>query len=148
MRMLRFILVIVLFFTLAELSACYSVPTGDTASLAGLRNFTFTPYRGKKDTAGKNGIRRTAVQETAMSISAQAGLAWRGKQVNQRLEKETKKLDLTYNFQALLLQHNVLPPVLGRGDNTFNLASANSLRISDRTYKIEKQAHFVTTAPN
>lgn len=130
------------------LAGCHFHPSGgNTDDLPGLKSYEYTPYHKKKKTED-NSIRRTAVQETALSIGAQSGLAWRAKQINAELKDQAKKLDVTYNFQALLLDHNVLPPVLERGDNTFNLASPDAIRIADRTYKIEKQARFATTAPN
>jgi defect-in-organelle-trafficking protein DotC len=37
--------------------------------------------------------------------------------------------------------------VLLEGRNTLNLADTQSIRISDRTYKVSKQAHFITSPP-
>jgi defect-in-organelle-trafficking protein DotC len=34
------------------------------------------------------------------------------------------------------------------GRNTLNLADTQTIRVSDRTYKVSKQARFVTTPPN
>jgi defect-in-organelle-trafficking protein DotC len=53
-----------------------------------------------------------------------------------------------YDFNALVLEHNVLPPVLLEGRNTLNLADTQTIRVSDRTYKVTKQARFITTPPN
>jgi defect-in-organelle-trafficking protein DotC len=46
------------------------------------------------------------------------------------------------------LSHGVLPPVLEEGDYTLNLDDPNTIRVSDRTYKIVQQARFATTPPN
>ncbi len=94
-----------------------------------------------------NKFRETALKETALSIGAQAGLASRAKTIDNELVKATRHLDAIYDFNALLLDNNVLPPVLVEGRNTFNLANLQTIRISDRTYKVIKQAHFVTTPP-
>jgi len=48
----------------------------------------------------------------------------------------------------MMLSHGVLPPVLAEGDNTLNLADPDTLRISDKNYRILQQARFVTVPPN
>ncbi len=96
---------------------------------------------------GLTAIRAEALKETALSVGAQAGLAYRSKQINAVLEKRTTYLDYTFNFNLLLMNHNVLPPVLVEGDNSLNLDDNTTIRIADRTYKIVSQARFVTTPP-
>jgi defect-in-organelle-trafficking protein DotC len=123
---------------------------GDTDSLAGLQAMANT---NKKSSRAKNRqqmgkIREMALKEIALSLGAQAGLAWRAKTIDEDLAKQSRNLDIIYDFNSLLLEHNILPPVLLEGRNTLNLADAQSIRISDRTYKVSKQAHFVTTPPN
>ena len=98
--------------------------------------------------ASSSKIRQAGLRETALSLGAQAGLAWRAKIIDDALVKQTRHLDSIYDFNALILEHNVLPPVLMEGRHTLNVADAQTIRISDRTYKVAKQARFVTTAPN
>lgn len=93
-------------------------------------------------------IRLSALQETATSLGAQSGLAWASKHINQSLEDNQRNLDQTFNFQMLLLDHNVLPPVLTQGRNALNLDSPETLRLADHVYKIESPPRFVTAAPN
>jgi defect-in-organelle-trafficking protein DotC len=93
-------------------------------------------------------LRAKSLRDTAMSLGAQAGLASAAKQINSHTESNNKDLETIYNFNALMLNHGVLPPVLEAGDNTLNLADPNTIRVSDRTYKIIQQARFATTAPN
>jgi defect in organelle trafficking protein DotC len=133
------------------LVACSPATTnqaGDTTSLAGLQAMSNSnkPSNRNKPTTGK--IREMALKETALSIGAQSGLAWRAKYIDDQLVKQTRNLDAIYDFNALVLEHNVLPPVLLEGRNTLNLADTQTIRISDRTYKVAKQAHFITTAPD
>lgn len=138
---------------LVALIVCACAPTtnrqiGDTESLAGLQamtNTTSATARGRP-TTGK--IREMALKETALSLGAQSGLAWRAKYIDDQLVKQTRNLDAIYDFNALVLEHNVLPPVLLEGRNTLNLADTQTIRVSDRTYKVSKQAHFITTAPD
>lgn len=120
---------------------------GDTGSLAGLQAMADSKYTRaqKKQKMGK--IREMALKETALSVGAQAGLAWRAKIIDAQLNKQARNLDTIYDFNSLVLEHNILPPVLLEGRNTLNLADAQSIRISDRTYKVAKQAHFITAPP-
>ncbi|PJD95099.1 MAG: type IV secretion system protein DotC [Legionella sp.] len=119
---------------------------GDTDSLAGIQSMSSPKYsRQKKQKVSK--IREMALKETALSLGAQSGLAWRAKIIDEALVKQTRNLDTIYDFNALVLEHNVLPPVLLEGRHTLNLADTQSIRVSDRTYKVAKQARFITTPP-
>lgn len=131
----------------ALLIACSHPYMGDTGSLAGIQAMANVNVKKRnKRVAGK--IRQMALKETALSLGAQAGLAWRAKTIDEQLVRQSRTLDAIYDFNSLILKHNILPPVLLEGRNTLNLADAQSIRVSDRTYKVSKQAHFVTTPPN
>jgi defect-in-organelle-trafficking protein DotC len=121
----------------------------DTTNLAQLEHVQVpipTPGSGQRVTLG--GLRARSLGDSAMSIGAQGGLSWASEQINVRMQQDRKYLDSIFNFSALMLNHGVMPPVLEEGDNTLNLADPNTIRISDRTYKIIKQAQFATTPPN
>lgn len=131
------------------LAACAqnnAVRVGDTSSLQGLQAMASMGSSADSSRSGK--IRAMALRETALSLGAQSGLAWRAKFIDEELVKEARTLDAIYNFNALILPHNILPPVLLEGRRTLNMADSSTIRISDRTYKIAKQARFVTTPPN
>ena len=93
-------------------------------------------------------IRHLALEELALSIGAQCGLQQRGRGINHMLKRHAKDLDQTFNFHAMLLKHNVLPPVLLDGHSTINIDKPNMIRLTDRTYTIHKQARFVSAPPN
>jgi defect-in-organelle-trafficking protein DotC len=95
-----------------------------------------------------SGIRVKALEDTAMSLAAQGGLASASDQLNSHLQKDKWYLETLFNFNGMMLSHGVLPPVLVQGDNSLNLADPNTIRVSDKTYKIIQQARFVTTPPN
>ena len=95
-----------------------------------------------------NNIRRTALIDTATSLGAQAGLAWRSQQINKDLRANQKKLNRIFNFRAMMLKDNVLPPVLVEGKNSLNLAGNITLRLADRVYKIVSPPRFVTAPLN
>lgn len=113
-------------------------PPQQTTKIPALQAQTYKP----------NNIRLEAIQDTAMSVGAQGGLAWRAFQINRMLTQESDYLNQIFNFNALILKNNVLPPVLQEGDMTLNLASDYALRLSDKIYKIDQPPRFVTAAPN
>ncbi len=134
----------------ALLVACSSsnMQVGDTSSLAGLQAMASTKGARNNKMPSMSKIREMALKETALSLGAQSALAWRAKYIDDQLVKQSRNLDSIYDFNSLTLEHNILPPVLLEGRNTLNLADAQTIRISDRTYKVSKQARFITTPPN
>jgi defect in organelle trafficking protein DotC len=118
----------------------------DTETLSDLQQLRVNPVnaKGKSDISG---IRQQALQDTAMSISARSALATQAKVINAMLEQQDRQLSQVFNFNGLLLKHNVLPPVLAEGRETLNLANDDTIRVADRVYQIVAQARFVTTAP-
>jgi defect in organelle trafficking protein DotC len=123
---------------------------GDTTSLAGLKSMGTIKKAGERRAVNesKGKIRDMGLRETALSLGAQSGLAARAKHIDDQLVRQTRNLDAIFDFKALILDNNVLPPVLLQGNNTLNLANAQAIRVSDRTYKLAKQARFITTPPN
>ncbi len=93
-------------------------------------------------------IRIQALRDTALSVGARGGLAWRAAQMNTVLLRHENMLYRLFNFNAMLLDKNVLPPVLTEGRNTLSLGGNDTIRIADRTYQILHQAKFVTAPPS
>ncbi|MCR9192857.1 MAG: type IV secretion system DotC family protein [Gammaproteobacteria bacterium] len=138
-----------LFLLLAAcVSSHHNVQPGDTTSLAGLQAMENTQTTNPRNDRSISKMREMALKETALSVGAQSGLAYHAKLIDDQLLRQVRYLDTIYDFNALVLENNVLPPVLLEGRNTLNLADMQTIRISDRTYKVSKQAHFVTSAPN
>jgi defect in organelle trafficking protein DotC len=92
-------------------------------------------------------IRMEAIQLAAATVGSQAGLLKRSKQLNQRMEAEAEKLDRTFDFNAMMIEKNVMAPVLTEGRATYSQNSDDEIRIADRMFKIEKAAKFVAQAP-
>lgn len=92
-------------------------------------------------------IRGTALRETALSVGARGGLAWRAKTINCILLAQEKLLYRVYSFNSMMLDKNVLPPVLIEGRNTLKITGTDVIRIADRNYQIISQAKFVTAPP-
>lgn len=95
-----------------------------------------------------NAIRYEGIQQAALSLGARGGLAWQARNINLALNAESIFLDQIFDFNQLLLNHNVLPPVLVESNDNLNLANSVTLRINAKTYRIIKAARFVTAPPN
>jgi defect-in-organelle-trafficking protein DotC len=134
----------------AFLPACRKPPyLGDTESLSGLKAMRALRVTNKKmQYLRMSRMREMAIRDSALSLGAQAGLAWRANTIDKELTKQAHLLSTVYDFNSLMLENDILPPVLLEGRNTLNLADAQTIRISDRVYKLTKQARFVTTPPN
>ena len=134
------------------LSACAGNGTNlekvNTANYSELENVHVVLRGPSSNRTSLSALRVKSLEDSAMSIGAQGGLAWASDKINARTSQDRKYLDAIFNFNALVLAHGVMPPVLEEGDTTLNLADPNTIRISDRTYKIVQQAHFATTPPN
>lgn len=92
-------------------------------------------------------LRTQGLREAALSVGARGGLAWRTQEINLVLLQNESLLYRLFNFNAMLLEKNVLPPVLIEARNTLNLAGFNVIRLADRTFQILCQAKFVTAPP-
>ena len=92
-------------------------------------------------------IRFDALSETASELGARGALAWRSLQINRSLSTQAEYLDHAFDFNQLLLPHNVLPPVLAEADNSINQADAVTIRLESKTYTLISNARFVTAPP-
>lgn len=88
-----------------------------------------------------------AVREIAMAYGAQAGLHWKSTQITQYLDEHGDQLDKIFNFNALLMKHNVIPPVVSQYGKTYSIENDNTVRISDKELKMVRPARFVSVAP-
>lgn len=94
-----------------------------------------------------NNIRYNALQSTATTLGAQGALAWRSEQIDNALQAESDDLDGIFNFQQLLINGQVLPPVIVQNDGQASIHGPDMIRTSEHTYKIIQKAQFVTTTP-
>lgn len=119
---------------------------GNTTNLADLQQMA--PTGSLTSTSATTDIRLQALQDTALSLGAQAGLAWRAQQINALLADDDKTLSTAFDFHRMILEHSVLPPVLSQSQNTLNVADDATIRLADHTYKIVSQARFVSAPPH
>jgi|AntRauTorckE5430_2_1112549.scaffolds.fasta_scaffold00008_15 defect-in-organelle-trafficking protein DotC len=89
-----------------------------------------------------------AVREIALTYGAQSGLHWKAQQITAYLDLHSDELDKIFNFNALLMKHNVLPPVVAQYGKTYQIENDHTVRISDKELKMLKPARFVSVAPN
>lgn len=126
------------------LAACAHNPKNmGTQDLPHLKNL----YSIKGNDPAVSELRVQALQDAAMSLGAQSGLAWRAQQINVILQQKSKLLDQAFNFNGLMLGDHVLPPVLITTDKSIKLDSVDTIRLADQSYKIISQAKFVSTPP-
>lgn len=95
-----------------------------------------------------NPMRYAAIQQGATSLGARGGLAWQAKNIDLALKAESVFLDQVFDFNQLLLNHNVLPPVLAQSQDNLSLDDNDTLRIASKSYRILANARFVTAPPN
>lgn len=107
--------------------------------------------RAAQDSQALSSIARArldALKEAALGYGVRSGLARRSYEIGQVVRENERMLDSIYNFAAMVLDKNVLCPVLLEGQNSLNQSGTDTIRIVDATYRIERQAQFVTAPPN
>lgn len=93
-------------------------------------------------------IRLDNIKEAALGYGIRSGLARRSYEISRILANNQQMLDSIYNFTAMLLEKNVMPPVLSEAQNSLNQPDSDTIRVADATYRIEQQARFVTVPTN
>ncbi len=93
-------------------------------------------------------IRLDAIKEAALGYGVRSGLARRSFEIASILKDNERMLDSIYNFPAMILDKNVMPPVLSESQNTLNQPDADTIRVADAHIRIERQAQFVTVPTN
>ncbi|WP_119344385.1 type IV secretory system conjugative DNA transfer family protein [Facilibium subflavum] len=100
------------------------------------------------DGSAQLSLRLQAIQQAALELGIQSGL-YKGQTLIERaLDRMAPMLYQSYNFNALTLQNNILPPVIETGYNQSNVsANARKVTVNGQVYHIVKQAHFVSNVP-
>ena len=93
-------------------------------------------------------IRTQAVVQTAQTLGMQAGLAQESQVIDQILQARAGQLDQIFNFNLVMYQNNVLPPIITQDNNAMNINFAgDTVRIGGVRYNILNQVRFVTAPP-
>lgn len=135
------------FIGMATLSAGCSTLSSDPVLTSDSKLSRYHAVSGKNINSNLSGLRYTGLRDAALSTGARAALAWRSHQINQIVALYERQLDIIYNFTGMLLDDNVLPPVLLEGRQNFQQTSDEIIRVFDRAYTIQSQARFVSMAP-
>lgn len=114
---------------------------GETTSAS-----TVTPVALSRNEAQK--ARAQAVIDTGLSVGLKAGLAWQLRNVEAAVSKVSRDLEQIYDFNPLLIQSRVVPPVISEARNLYNQEGDYAVRLSGAYYRIERQARFASVAPN
>jgi len=93
-------------------------------------------------------IRLDSIKEAALGYGVRSGLSRRSYEISKTLYSNQQLLDNVYNFNSLILDKSVMPPVLSEAQNNLKQSNNETIRIADATYRIERQAKFVTATPN
>lgn len=94
------------------------------------------------------GLRLQALKSAALAYGTQAGFARRTYEIEKAIQGRTRELNRVYDFCGLMLDRNVVPPVLVESRNALQATGADMLRLSDATYQIAEQARFATVCPS
>lgn len=101
--------------------------------------------------AAKNvfkGQRGKAQRRGAYTLAVQTAVHWRYARIDHELKAQSDKLGRIFNFRDLMLdQGRVLPPVITASGPASQIDSAKSERTVVATYRIERRARLVSTAP-
>jgi len=99
-------------------------------------------------TNGIEPIRREALMEAALEVGAQGGLLSQSMEINAFLESTKDGLDRQFPFYPLLIDGEILPPVILESRQAVTSSDdGRTMRVADATYKIKSDARFVSAAP-
>jgi len=93
-------------------------------------------------------VRLNAIQEFGLQVGAQAGMIDRAKRIVEQVNLRAHDLDKTFEFQPLLSNDGLLPPVIdtvSQGVETKN--EAQRIEFFGVSYKIVRPAIFVRVVP-
>lgn len=84
------------------------------------------------------------IRDAALIYSSQCALSHYTKIIHATLENKAGMLDRAFNFQPLILDRDVVPPVVGQSDRTVDKVDSRHIVLADRSYQILKQGYFTT----
>ena len=95
-----------------------------------------------------DGVRYMAIKEAGVSYGMQAGLAYQAKINRDALQNRAQELDQIYNFQGLMINSNIVPPILMQANSVYDQQTEDTLRLGNSFFKILSQAHFASNPPS
>lgn len=92
--------------------------------------------------------RETAMKEYAYNLAIKTAITSQLGKAHDDVKANSRNLDAIYNFEQLMIQGKVVPPVITEARNLYNQNTPNQIRLSGAVYDIYAQARFSSTAPN
>lgn len=93
-------------------------------------------------------LRLKTMANYAKTVAIRSGLRSRINNINEVIKANERNLDAIYDFQPLMIQDRVVPPVISEVTDLYNQPNATQINIAKKRYKIERQARFASTAVN
>lgn len=91
-------------------------------------------------------VREKTLKESAYAFGFQKGAAYRNAEILSVLEKNKLELDKTYDFSFLMIEGQVVPPVIVGGEQ-YTTENQKATRIM-QTYIIKSQPRFASFPPS
>jgi defect-in-organelle-trafficking protein DotC len=85
------------------------------------------------------------IRDGALMYASQCALKYYYEEINQSLLSKEILLNRVFNFQPLMLDSDVIPPIVVQAGKTVEQVSSEYLIIADRTFKILRHGSFTTT---
>jgi len=111
-------------------------------------NESTTPVPSQTEIRTRQGTRLSAVKEAAMSVAMRTALADESERINNTIVDSARMLDEVYDFGSLMLQGNIIPPIIQRADAVTETSQDDILQYTGRIFRIKTQPRFATRAPS
>ena len=92
-------------------------------------------------------LKLKAMTDYAKSVAIRSGIKARMKKINEVLTTNSRDLDAIYDFNTLMIDGKVIPPVISEASNLYNQKNGTQINRAQKIFKIERQARFASTAP-
>ncbi len=103
-------------------------------------------YLKEKAKESSDNIRLDSIYMEALKYGAQSGLYYRSTELNRFIENYQAEFSQTFNFTPLLLANGkVVPAVIVESKNNVQNQNKYTLRMTDRSYKIDQQVRVTNT---
>lgn len=93
-------------------------------------------------------VKMQAMHDYAKSVAIRAAMSSRFDGMEGIIAGHSRELDAIYNFEPLMIQQRVVPPVITEARDLYNQSGKLQIRLSKALFNIERQAYFSSTAPN
>jgi len=92
-----------------------------------------------------NPMREQFIRDTAMSLGMRAALYERSKEINKFLKDHSNELYAIFDFKALMLENDILPPVLIEGRATISAQNYKPYEMEQKAKKHQSQTSSLTS---